>query len=314
MEHLDSLSKVLPDRPTCLTIGAFDGVHRGHQRVARRVVEMARHEGYRAAALTFHPLPRQVIGVPKPDFYLTHPKQRAELLHELGVELVITHPFDEQVREIRAADFVDMLIAHLDLRVIWVGEDFALGYRREGDLAFLRTCGEIKGFAVGTVDLNAVDGKVVISSLIRQAIRDGRVEDARRFLGRPYQLPGCVVPGDGRGREMGFPTANIQIWEEQVCPGHGVYAATVWVGPKAYGAAVNIGLRPTLTAGTRRTVEAHLLDFEGDLYGQDIQIDFAARLRDEKKFASLEHLLAQVQSDVTATRDLLAAGLPSRLR
>lgn len=310
MQHLNSLNAVLPDRPTCLTIGAFDGVHRGHQRVIRRVVEMAKQANYRAAALTFHPLPRQVIGGPRPDFYLTHPDRRAALLHELGVELVITHPFDEQVRTIRAADFVDDLVQHLDLKTIWVGENFALGHRREGDLAFLRAYGEIKNFAVCTVDLNTLDSTVVSSSLIRQALRAGRVEDARRYLGRPYQLPGRVIPGDGRGRSIGFPTANTQIWEEQVCPGCGVYAANVWVGPKAYRAAVNIGLRPTLTAGDQRTVEAHLLDFEGDLYGLDLKVDFFARLRDEIKFDSLEQLIAQIQSDLAATRDLLEVQSP----
>ena len=142
MAHLDSLATAHPDRPTCLTIGAFDGVHRGHQRVIERLVETARRKGYQAAVLTFYPLPRQVIGGPKPDFYLTTRDDRAALLDSLGVDLVITHPFDDRVRAIRAADFVDTLLAHLDVKELWVGDDFALGYQREGNVPFLRAQGE----------------------------------------------------------------------------------------------------------------------------------------------------------------------------
>ena len=308
MEHLDSLTMARPDRPTCLTIGAFDGVHRGHQQVITRLVETARRRRDRAAVLTFYPLPRQVIGRPKPDFYLTTPDDRAALLHELGVDLVITHPFDEQVRAIRAADFVDTMVAHLDLREIWVGEDFALGYQREGNVPFLRAQGELKGFEIRVVDFFALEGKLVSSSLTRHTIRNGRVEEAQRYLGRPFRLSGRVVRGDGRGRKIGYPTANLRIWDEQVCPARGVYAAFAQVDRTSYQAAVNIGLRPTLTAGTRKVVEVHLLDFEGDLYGQDLQLDFVVRLRDETKFSGVEQLIAQLQTDIAETRELLQLG------
>ena len=308
MEHLDSLTKARPDRPTCLTIGAFDGVHRGHQRVISRLVETARRKGNRAAVLTFYPLPRQVIGRPKPDFYLTTPDDRAAILHELGVDLVITHPFDEQVRAIRAADFIDTMVAHLDLKEIWVGEDFALGYQREGNVPFLRAQGDLKGFEVRDVDFFVLEGNIVSSSLTRQAIRDGRVEEAQRYLGRPFRLSGRVVRGDGRGRKIGYPTANLRIWDEQVCPARGVYAAFAQVDRTSYQAAVNIGLRPTLTAGTHRVVEVHLLDFEGDLYGQDLLLDFVVRLRDEIKFSGLEQLVVQLQMDIIETRELLQLG------
>ena len=234
MEHLDSLTRAEPDRPTCLTIGGFDGVHRGHQRVVRELVETARRREHRSAVLTFFPLPKQVLGAPKPNYYLTTPEERARLLHELGIELVITHPFNEQVRAIRAADFVGMLLAHLDVREIWVGADFALGYRREGDVPFLKALGQAKGFSVHEVDFLMADGMPVSSSLIRQAIGEGRVKDAGRLLGRPFRLAGRVVAGDRRGREIGFPTANLQIWEEHAYPMAGVYAATADVGGASF--------------------------------------------------------------------------------
>jgi riboflavin kinase/FMN adenylyltransferase len=305
MEHLDSLTLAQPDRPTCLTIGGFDGVHRGHQRVVKRLVETAHKREYRSAVLTFFPLPKQVLGAPEPHYYLTTREERARLLHELGIELVITHPFSEQVRAIRAANFVEMLILHLDVREIWVGADFALGYRREGDVPFLQALGKAEGFAVHEVDFLTVDGMPVSSSLIRQAISEGRVGDARRLLGRPFRLAGRVVVGDRRGREIGFPTANLQIWEEHAYPVAGVYAAEAHVGGGSFPAAVNIGVRPTVTTQTQTTIEAHLLDFAGDLYGQEISLDFWARLRDEIKFDGVEALVAQVQRDVAEIRPML---------
>jgi riboflavin kinase/FMN adenylyltransferase len=305
MEHLDSLTLARPDRPTCLTIGGFDGVHRGHQRVIKGLVETARRQGYRSAVLTFSPLPKQVLGTPKPHYYLTTREERARLLHVLGIELVITHPFDEHVRAIRAADFVEMLIRHLDVREVWVGADFALGYRREGDLPFLRALGKARGYAVHQVDFLAVDGMLVSSSLIRQAIGEGRVEDARRLLGRPFRLGGRVVVGDRRGRQLGFPTANLQIWSEHAYPRAGVYAGRAHVGGASFPAAVNIGVRPTVTSQTQTVIEAHLLDFSGDLYDQELWLDFVARLRDEVKFDSLEQLVAQVQQDIARIRQML---------
>ncbi len=305
MEHLDSLTLAQPDRPTCLTIGGFDGVHRGHQRVINRLVETARSRGYRSAALTFFPLPNQVLGAPRPHYYLTTQEERARLLHELGIELVITHPFSEQVRAIRAGDFVEMLIRHLDVREIWVGGDFALGYRREGDVPFLQAMGKVRGFVVHQVDFLAMDGMLVSSSLIREAICEGRVEDAARLLGRPFRLAGRVVVGDRRGHRIGFATANLQIWEGHAYPKAGVYAGRAQVGGESLPAAINIGVRPTVTTQAQMVIEAHLLDFAGDLYDQELSLDFEARLRDEIKFDSLEQLVAQVGKDIARVRQML---------
>jgi riboflavin kinase/FMN adenylyltransferase len=307
MENLDSLILAEPDQPTCLTIGAFDGVHRGHQRVLQELVAATGDTCRRTAALTFFPHPRQVLATPIQRFYLTTPAERARLLHYYGMDLVITHPFNQAVRCIRAADFVDMLISHLDMRELWVGPDFALGYQREGDIPFLRAQGEAKGFVVHVADFYTVDGKPVSSSLIRLAVREGRIEDANRCLGRPFRLPGRVIAGDGRGHELGVPTANLAIWEEQAYPAQGVYAAQGTVNGVCRPAAVNIGVRPTVTAGEEVVIEAHLLDFSGDLYGQELTLDFVGRIRNEIKFEGVDHLVAQLAQDVAETRRLVEA-------
>jgi riboflavin kinase/FMN adenylyltransferase len=236
---------------------------------------------------------------------LTTPAERARLLHHYGIDLVITHPFDQNVRTIRAADFVDTLLVHLDMRELWVGPDFALGYQREGDIPFLQQQGEMKGFVVHVADFYTVDGQAVSSSSIREMVRQGQIDDANRFLGRPFRLPGRVVPGDSRGRGLGFPTANLTVWEELVYPARGVYAARATVDGIRRPAAVNIGVRPTVTAGEELVVEAHLLDFTGNLYGQELTLDFIARIRNEIKFNGIDHLIAQLNQDVAETRRLV---------
>ncbi len=313
MKHLNSLAQADPNQPTCLAIGAFDGVHRGHQQVLRRLVRTAQAKGYRAAALTFFPLPKQVVRPPKPQFYLTSSDERARLLHQLGVELVITHPFNKEGMSIRAADFVDQLVTHLNVREIWVGPDFALGYQREGDVPFLQVEGQKKGFVVRTVDFITVGGMVVKSTLVRQAVSKGRVEEASRFLGRPFCVPGRVVHGDGRGRQIGFPTANLEVWEQHAAPARGVYAAQARLNDDCFPAAVNIGTRPTFSASEQIYVEAHLLDFQGDLYGQEIALEFVGRIRDEVKFKDLDHLLVQLEQDVVEARRLVELAAQDQL-
>jgi riboflavin kinase/FMN adenylyltransferase len=228
------------------------------------------------------------------------------MLGELGVEIVVTHPFDETVRHIRAADFVDKLLEHLNLCALWVGPDFALGYRREGDVAFLRAQGAQKGFSLEVVDLvtNDSSGQVVNSSAIRAALETGNVEAASRWLGRPYRLQGEVVHGDARGKTIGFPTANIDVWEEQYLPKKGVYAGWARLGDETFMAVANIGNRPTF-GGKVVTVEAHLLDFDRDIYGQTLAFDVVAFLRPEMKFNNVDELVAQIHHDVIAGRDLL---------
>jgi len=286
----------------------FDGVHRGHQHLLRRLVEVAAVDGCVPVVLTFFPHPDKVLGRAPSRYYLTSPAQRAALLGALGVEIVVTHPFDDAVRQIRAADFVDRLLAHLRLRELWVGQDFALGYKREGNVAFLREQGTQKGFRLEAIDLVSSDddGIIITSSTIRAALEAGDVVRAARWLGRPYSLEGEVVPGDGRGHTIGFATANLSVWNEQVLPANGVYAGWARLGGEVFMAVANVGRRPTFEGRIVR-LEAHLLDFDRPIYGQTLEFSFVARLRDEQRFDGIDALVAQIRRDAEQGRALLSA-------
>ena len=295
------LSEVDHKRPTYVAIGSFDGVHRGHQALLRAMVERARADGLRTAALTFFPHPRRVMQTLPPRFYLTTLEDRVRLLADQGIDLIITHPFDDEVRQIRAADFVDQLVAALDMKQLW-GGNIALGYRREGDIPFLRRQGEQKGFTVETFDeLVSWNGEPVSSRRIRAGLEAGDMDDVNGCLGRLYCVRGHVVKGDQRGRTLGFPTANLSLWDELLLPGNGVYATWAWVEGRRLAAATNVGVRPTVD-GLTLTVEAHLLDFDGDIYGEEVRLEFVRRIRPEMKFAGLDALKAQILADVEEVR------------
>lgn len=303
--HVNDLTEIPVREPTFLAIGSFDGVHRGHQAVLQNLVAAARAERVRAAVLTFFPHPQRVIQDVQGPYYITTLPDRVRLLAEQGVDLVITHPFNEKVRYTRAADFVDQLCRHLDMRQLW-GGNFALGYQREGDVAFLRGLGQEKGYTVEVVQAMVTwQGDVVSSSRVRRSLGAGDVEQVNGCLGRGYHLGGVVMEGDKRGRTIGFPTANLQTWDELLLPANGVYATYAWVGRSRHPAATNVGVRPTV-GGRQLTVEAHLLDFDGDLYGRELRLEFSGRIRPEMKFASLEALKAQIQADLDEVRRQLA--------
>lgn len=308
MQHITDLSHADPSGPTIVAVGMFDGVHRGHQHLLQRLVETAHAAGYTPAVLTFFPHPDKVLGRAQGRYYLTSPQQRAALLGALGVEIVITHPFDDTVRQIRAAEFVDRLLTYLKLRELWVGQDFALGYKREGDVAFLREQGAQKGFRLEVIDLVGSDdnGVIITSSAIRSALEAGDVERAARWLGRPYAVEGKVIPGDGRGRTIGFATANLDVWDEQVLPANGVYAGWARIGGGVFMAVANVGRRPTFEGQAVR-LEAHLLDFDRPIYGETLEFSFVARLRDERRFEGIEVLVAQIRRDADQGRALLGA-------
>ena len=299
------LSEVDHKRPTYVTIGSFDGVHLGHQTLLRAMVTRARQDGARAAALTFFPHPRRVMQTLPPRFYLTTLDDRVHLLAEQGIDLIITHPFDDEVRQIRAAAFVDQLLAALDMRQLW-GSNIALGYKREGDVPFLRQQGAEKGFTVETMtDLVDWGGAPVSSRRVRDALAAGDMATVNGCLGRLYGVRGLVVKGDQRGRTIGFPTANLALWDELLLPGFGVYATYATIHGRRYAAATNVGVRPTVN-GSGVTIEAHLLDFDEDIYGEEVRLEFVRRIRPEMKFAGLDALQAQIAADVAAVRhDLL---------
>lgn len=306
MQHVYKLSDANPPGPTIVAVGMFDGVHKGHQYLLRRLVETARAQGCVPTVLAFFPHPDVVLGRASGRYYLTTAEQRAALLGALGVECVVTYPFNDEVRQIRAADFVDQLLRHLKLRELWVGADFALGYKREGNVEFLRAQGALKDFKLEVVELvtNDSNGQTISSSSIRAALESGDIETVTRRLGRLYRLEGEVVHGEGRGRTIGFPTANIDVWDEQALPAKGIYAGWVHLGSEVFMSVANIGNRPTF-GGKIVTVEAYLLDFDRDIYGQNIAFDLVKRLRPEIKYNSVEDLVAQIRRDVEDGREIM---------
>jgi riboflavin kinase/FMN adenylyltransferase len=312
MIHLSELEAIALTRPSVVTIGVFDGVHMGHQYLIRRLVESAQASGRLAGVLTFHPHPDVVLRGITGRYYLTMPDERAALLGAMGVDFVVTLSFDDHLRHIRAAAFVDLMREHLRLSELWVGAEFALGYKREGNVPFLRAQGAEKGFVVDVVDLMAVedtaDGpRTISSSAIRAALNEGDVADAQRMLGRPYSVRGEVVHGLARGRTIGFPTANIAAPASRLIPANGVYAGWAVLDGERFMAVTNVGTRPTFS-GQDVTVEAHLLDFDRDIYGAPLEFQFVQRLRTEMKFSGIEALIAQIQADADAGRVVLGSG------
>lgn len=306
VQHLRSLEQVYL-KSSWVTIGSFDGVHRGHQEILSGLTVGAHAVGAPAVLLTFHPHPKVVLRDLKDPFYLTTPEERAALAAELGIDLVITYPFDRQTAAMSAHNFMALLKKHLALEQLWVGYDFALGHQREGDVNMLRVLGETLNYRVHVTPPVKVDGQVVSSSHIRRLLLEGQVEQASKMLGRPYRLDGPVIRGDGRGRMIGIPTANLAIPVEKICPAVGVYACRAVVEGKVFAAATNIGVRPTFDGKDRTThVEAHLLDVDEDLYGREIQLHFIARLRGEIRFPSIEALVSQIRQDIQQTRALFS--------
>lgn len=307
--HIYNLSEAHLEQPSMVTIGVFDGVHRGHQYLIEQLVRAAHDSQQLAVILTFFPHPDVVLRHLEGRYYLTTPEQKARELLKLGVDYVITQTFDENLQHMRAAEFVDKLLEHLQMNNLWVGSDFALGYKREGNVPFLQLQGEEKGFQVKVLDLVKNNDHAISSTTIRQAIQGGEVGHAGKWLGRGYSVIGEVVHGEQRGRKIGFPTANVDVWAEQVIPANGVYAGWVHLGDERFMAVTNIGVRPTFE-GQNVTVESHLLDFDRDIYGEQLEVTFETRLRAEKKFNGIQELIAQIGADVQAGREYLTASTP----
>jgi riboflavin kinase/FMN adenylyltransferase len=288
----------LPDaapRPRRVAIGEFDGVHLGH----RAVIEGS------DTVLTFEPHPLAVIRPEAAPRLLTTLERKAELVAQLGVEELVVIPFDHAFSKRSAEDFVErILVEQLRATHVSVGENFRFGHSARGDTALLQAC---ERFETRVVPLVEVEGEVVSSSHIRGLVLAGEVEHAARFLGAPFGMRGEVVGGDRRGRELGFPTANLVPDQSLIQPGHGIYAARATFDGETYGAAVNVGVRPTFKTDLVLLVEAYLLDFAGDLYGKTLAIDFLARLRGERRFASAQALIEQMHRDVAEARAVCAA-------
>lgn len=297
-------------RRSHLTIGVFDGLHLGHRKIISGLVDAAHAARRDAVVITFDPHPAAVLGRGAP-LLLTTVGERLDLMAALQVDTVVVFPFTEAVVQTTAEDFVNDLSHHLQLAEIRVGPDFTLGHGQEGDVHHLRVLGTRLGFGVTVVEPVAWQGDVVHSSRIRDALQRGDLEEANGCLGRAYRLSGVVVHGRGLGQDIGVPTANIAPPPNRLVPAGGVYACRAhterW---GAYAAAVNVGTRPTFSTRPNvqgLTVEAHLLDFDRNLYDQVLTLAFIARLRDERAHPTLNALVRQVRADITQTRALVDA-------
>lgn len=301
MELVQGLPQPINERPTVLTIGAFDGVHLGHQRLIGSAVQRAQALGWQSAVLTFDPHPSLVIRPDRERLYLASLEERIEQIADLGVDLLIVLPFTRDTMALTAHEFMTRVCHAIALRELWIGYDFALGRGREGNPDRLRDIGHELGYGVHAVEPFLLDGAPVSSTRIRSALHEGDLLAAARLLGRPFGLRGQIAEGARRGRTIGFPTANVTVDPQHMLPADGVYVCRAQVGGQRYGAVTNVGMRPTF-AGTHRTVEAYLLDFAEDIYGETLRLDFLHRLRGERKFDGVAALVAQITSDVAAAR------------
>jgi riboflavin kinase / FMN adenylyltransferase len=305
VQHYSSLDGVNIQN-TWLTIGSFDGVHLGHQQLICELNNQAHQVGAKSAVLSFHPHPTVILRGRTGAFYLTTHSEKVELLNELGTDIVITHPFTYEISQSTAREFISYLKGHLGFRELWVGYDFALGKGREGNVSYLKQLGDEFNYHVHAIEPVVSDGHTISSSLIRNLIIDGNIVEANKLLGRLYRVVGEVIHGDGRGKTIGIPTANLETGVEKLIPGAGVYACRVQINNKLWSAAVNVGTRPTFESTDQRShVEAHILDYSSDLYHQKITIEFVERLRGEQRFQSVQGLIQQIHEDINQTRKII---------
>jgi len=296
--------------PTVVTVGNFDGIHLGQQRILETVTTRASAVDAKSAVVTFEPHPLSILRPERPPQRLTTLAQKEVLIRQLGIDLLINVRFTSGYAATPARVFVeDFLVRRLGAVEIYVGSTFGFGRQREGDLALLDTMGRELGFRAIGIEEVRLAGKVVSSTRIRKAIREGQVLAAAEMLGRPYAMTGRVVHGEGRGREHGWPTLNLEP-DHDLLPADGVYASQVWIPErgKTYGGVTNIGRRPTFPGKDDRVVETHVFDFGRESYGNRIELSFVTRLRGERHFPSANELVEQIGKDVARAREILAAG------
>jgi riboflavin kinase/FMN adenylyltransferase len=296
--------------PAAVAVGTFDGVHLGHQKLLGTLRDAAREGGLRSVAIAFRQQPRSVIRPDVPFSYLCELDERVSLLRGLGLDAVCDVEFDDAVRRLTAEQFMGLLRSSLNMRLLVLGPGARQGHDQL-DAAGIREAGLRLGFRVMTVEPALLGGLPVSSSAIRKALAEGRVDDAGALLGRPFSLTGAVLPGDRRGRELGFPTANLGPFAHATVPMDGIYATWARLDGERSGerrmAATSIGVRPTFGRGNERRVEAYILDFSGDIYGQRLRLEFVKRLRGEVAYAGVGPLVEQIRKDVEQTRAVLSS-------
>jgi riboflavin kinase/FMN adenylyltransferase len=335
MQIYTDIDKTFISDSTILTIGNFDGLHRGHQALLRQLQQLAAQASRTGTnqvltgLVTFDPHPLAVLRPNQPLQLLTTPRERLALAGSLGIDIGVLQTFTPEIANLEARDFMRLLKQHLGMAALTVGPDFALGRNRSGDLNTLRALGEELDYALHVVEPVDWSGKPVRSSIVRQALQQGDVTEAAELLGRYYPIEGEVVQGDQRGRQIGIPTANLHVPTDKLLPANGVYATRTQIqsgdtknqsiassdteyqsiAPVSFNSVTNLGVRPTVD-GLNYRIETHLLDFPAagqsdDLYGQTLTVEFVARLRGEQRFANLAELVAQIHADIAQARQIL---------
>jgi riboflavin kinase/FMN adenylyltransferase len=308
MEIEQELASITPQRETLLAVGVFDGVHAGHRYLLEKLQQRAAERKLLSGVVTFNPHPQSVLHPHNQLPWLSNLEDRVSALEEAGVNIVAVLTFTPKVAQLSAREFMSLLKKHLKMRGIMVGPDFVLGRGGEGNINLLRALASEMKFSVEVIPPYTVNGEVVSSTLIRQALAQSDMRRVKRLTGRYFHLRGKVITSGKRGRVLGFPTANLDIKPQQALPGNGVYATITQVDGKQFPSATNIGTHPTFGEG-ERMVETHLIQYKGDLYGKEIRVEFVQKLRDEQRFASAAELKKQIEKDIREAEIALAKEL-----
>lgn len=300
----EELAGLSPAKDTLIAIGVFDGVHLGHKHLISQLIKRAREQDLLSGVLTFRQHPLEILSPETHLAYLTNPIEKVNLLRNEGIDTVIALSFSQEIAGLSARQFVGLLRKHLRMRGLVIGPGFTLGHNREGNADTLGKLGEEMDFSLTVIPPITVDGEVVSSTIIRDALTRGDIRKATGLIGRPVSLQGRVISGEGRGAGMGFPTANLEINSKQALPADGIYATQAYIDGKAYPAVTDIGHRPTF-GDNERSVETYIINYQGNLYGRQLKIDVVERLREEKKFDSVEELKQQIADDVERGQAIL---------
>ncbi|AZR72397.1 riboflavin biosynthesis protein RibF [Anoxybacter fermentans] len=300
------------DKPMIVALGFFDGIHYGHRVIIEETVRQARESNVLSGVFTFHPHPLKVLAPKRAPGLITALSQKRRILAEMGVDRLIVKAFTKEFAATDFRSFVQTyLVQYLKVKGVVVGEDFRFGKESKGDATAMKELGEKYGFTVTVFDTIRVNGVEVRSTLIRNLILKGQMDKLLTYLGRPYTLVGKVVRGDGRGHQLGFPTANLSLAVDYVIPDYGVYAGYIIVHGKRYQAVANIGVRPTF-AKSDLSIEIHILDYSGNLYDEIVEIELIKKIRSERSFDSIDELVAQIKDDIVSTRQILSNDITAK--
>ncbi len=308
MEIEQELASATPQGKTLLAIGVFDGVHAGHRYLLRQLQQQAAKANLLSGVVTFNPHPQSVLHPARQLPWLSDLDDRVTTLQKLGLNMVAVLTFTPELAQLSAREFMSLLKKYLNMQGITMGPDFVLGRRGEGDISLLRTLGDEMELTVHVIPPFTIEGEVVSSTLIRQALARGDMRRVEKLMGRRFYLRGKVITSDKRGRLLGFPTANLDIKPQQALPDNGIYATIAQVDGERFPSATNVGTRPTFGEG-KRMVETYLLSYNGDLYGKQITVEFVKKVRDEQRFPSVEELITQMGEDVREVDAILAQDL-----